>query len=50
MGVGAALVIFVLLCPRGIAGGIATLMQRIRDQRSRRAAALPQKAKSVPRS
>jgi len=50
MGVGAALVIFVLLWPGGIAGGIAALVQRINEQRNRRAAAIPQKAKSVRRS
>lgn len=33
MGVGAALVVFVMIWPKGIAGGIEALVQRIRDYR-----------------
>jgi branched-chain amino acid transport system permease protein len=51
MGVGAALVVFVLLWPKGIAGGIATLIQRITAQWEHRSkATVPEKAKSTPRS
>jgi branched-chain amino acid transport system permease protein len=36
MGVGAALVVFVLIWPNGIAGGIETVVQRIADYRAGR--------------
>ena len=49
MGVGAALVIFVLLWPRGIAGGISAFVQRIGGQTRRASASVSEKVKSAQR-
>lgn len=49
MGVGAALVIFILLWPRGIAGGITSLVQRIVGPTHRASTSVPERAKSAQR-